>query len=274
MKACYMNTIACLLLAAFAAPLRAEKTGEVQIALLGDSTTAGAIPRLVAKNGPHLEDVIRMLIAAEKDLPPCNVINCGIDGGFIDGFLTRGEYERAAAKLSGLDYVFIRYGINDIVFRKDFDANFPKDYRALIARLRKDFPAATIIPMTVIPNLDPGRSERINAIVRRVAAEEGLPLLDIYPRYAKELERGPNMLTYRRYSLNKIPAKYHEFVKPFLCQGQVVVLDNCLDAHFADLPGWFGDRHPNLAGYHIIGDEIAKFLVPLIRLRMAKEKLD
>jgi hypothetical protein len=45
----------------------------------------------------------------------------------------------------------------------------------------------------------------------------------------------------------------------------VTVMDNRLDAHFRDLPGWFGDRHPNLAGYHVIGDETAKSLAPRIR---------
>jgi hypothetical protein len=48
----------------------------------------------------------------------------------------------------------------------------------------------------------------------------------------------------------------------------VVVLDNQLDAHLRDVPGWFADRHPNLAGYHVIGDEAARFLAPLIRERL------
>ena len=48
------------------------------------------------------------------------------------------------------------------------------------------------------------------------------------------------------------------------------VLDNRLDAHFGDLPGWFADRHPNLAGYHVIGDETAKFLAPIIRAKFGK----
>ena len=46
---------------------------------------------------------------------------------------------------------------------------------------------------------------------------------------------------------------------------EVVVLDNRLDAHFGNLPGWFADAHANLAGYHVIGDETAKFLAPIIR---------
>jgi hypothetical protein len=47
----------------------------------------------------------------------------------------------------------------------------------------------------------------------------------------------------------------------------VAVLDNRLDAHLGNLPGWYGDRHPNLAGYHVIADETAKYLAPLIRAR-------
>ncbi len=53
---------------------------------------------------------------------------------------------------------------------------------------------------------------------------------------------------------------------------KVVVMDNRLDAHFGNLPGWYGDRHPNLAGYHVIGDETAKFLAPLIRAKCGKLK--
>src|SRR5438309_11680406 len=77
------------------------------------------------------------------------------------------------------------------------------------------------------------------------------------------------MLNYRRYPLEKIPERHREWVKPFVRGGQVVVMDNRLDAHFRDLPGWFGDRHPNPAGYHVIGDETARFLARLIREQKA-----
>ena len=73
------------------------------------------------------------------------------------------------------------------------------------------------------------------------------------------------MLNYRRYPLEKIPEKHRAWVKPFVRGDQVVVMDNRLDAHFRDLPGWFADRHPNPAGYHVIGDESARFLAKLIR---------
>ena len=75
------------------------------------------------------------------------------------------------------------------------------------------------------------------------------------------------MLNYRRYPLAKIPESQREWLRPFVRGDTVVVMDNRLDAHFRSLPGWSGDRHPNLAGYHVIGDETAKFLAPLIRAR-------
>jgi len=254
--------------------LRAEHEGKVQILILGDSTAEGSIPRKLVKEGPHLEDVIRQLLAAEGDLPPCNVINIALSGEYIQRLMDSGRYEKLASKLPGLDYIFVRYGLNDNARREDFANNFPKDFHALLARLRQDHPNAMLIPMTVIPFSDAATSERINALIRQVAEQEKLKLFDIYPRYAAELEKGPNMLNYRRFPVAKIPEKYHEFVKPFTSgtPPTVVVMDNRLDAHFGHLPGWVSDRHPNLAGYHVIGDETVKFLAPILRERKAKGK--
>ena len=292
-----ISFLLCNLVWLVAAPTTARATheGKLQIVLLGDSTTEGSIPRKVAPQGPHLENVIEQLLAAEGDLPPCKVINLGLSGEFIRRLIDSGRYDKVASKLPGVDYVFIRYGPNDVAKRDDFDNNYPKDFRELIARLRHDHPAATLIPMTAIPlntdlDADAPNAKRMNDLVRQVAAEEKLTLFDIYPRYAQEQAKGPNMLNYRRFPLGKIPAKFHDFVKPFVMPGRnppgvqadpaiaerngpmVVVLDNRLDAHFGDLPGWFGDRHPNLAGYHVIGDETAKFLAPLIRTKFGQVK--
>ena len=78
-----------------------------------------------------------------------------------------------------------------------------------------------LIPMTVIPmsadlKADAPRAKRINDLVRRVAAEEGLTCFDVYPRYAAEQAKGPNMLNYRRFPLAKIPQKLREVAKPYL----------------------------------------------------------
>ncbi|MCX6901149.1 MAG: SGNH/GDSL hydrolase family protein [Verrucomicrobia bacterium] len=183
---------------------RGEHDGKLQILILGDSTAECSIPRKLVPEGPQLEDVIRQLLAAEGDLPPCNVINVALSGEFIHRLLDTGRYDKVAAKLPGLDYILVRYGLNDVARRENFDTSFPQDFHKLIARLRKDHPAATLIPMTVIPMAfkaegEDTASKRINDLVRRVAEEEKLPLFDIYPRYYEELKKGPNMLNYRRF---------------------------------------------------------------------------
>ncbi len=77
----------------------------LQILLLGDSTTEASIPRQVAPGEPQFEDSIRMLLAAEKDLPYTDVINAGLSGEFIRRLIDSGRYDKAAAKLPGLEPV-------------------------------------------------------------------------------------------------------------------------------------------------------------------------
>ena len=68
-------SLATLSLFAFTfATARAEHEGKIQILLLGDSSTAAGMPRVVAPKEPQFEDVIRLLLAAEADLPPTTVI--------------------------------------------------------------------------------------------------------------------------------------------------------------------------------------------------------
>lgn len=250
---------------------RAEHEGKVQVLLLGDSTTIGSVCRQTNPDGLHLEDVVRLQLATRADLPPVQVINQGRDGEFIHGLLTNGRYDREIAKLPGIDYIFIRYGLNDRGKRENFKENFPRDFQELIARLKRDFPDATIFPTTIIPYMTAEADAEINALITQVAETEKLTLFNVYARYQAELGHGQNMLNYRRYPLDKIPAEQREWLKPFVRGNSVVVMDNRLDAHFRELPGWFGDRHPNLAGYHVIGDETAKFLAPKLRERSAKK---
>jgi hypothetical protein len=54
-------------------------------------------------------------------------------------------------------------------------------------------------------------------------------------------------------------------VTPFLSGTTVEVMANELDPILGHLPGWYGDRHPNLAGYNVIADETAKYLAKRIR---------
>ncbi len=256
--------------ASFSQPAYAEHEGKVQILLLGDSTTEGSIPRIIKPQGPHLEKVIEQLLAAEGDLPPTHVIQSGVSGEYIRRLIDSERYDKAAAKLPGLDYIFVRYGINDRARVKDFERAFPEHYHELIALLRRDHPQALIIPTTNIPFSGEEQTALMNRLVRQVAEKEELEVFDLHPRYAAELQKGPNMLNYRRYPLEKVPEKYHALVKSFVHGPSVLVMSNELDGILGDLPGWYGDRHPNLAGYNVIADETAKHLARLMRNRSGK----
>jgi lysophospholipase L1-like esterase len=251
---------------------KAEHYGKIQILLLGDSTTEGSVPRRLKPSGPHLEKVLEQLLAAQGDLPPCHVINSSLSGEFIHRLIDSGRYERDAENLPGLDYIFIRYGLNDRARREGFSVNFPRDFHALLARLRQDHPQALLIPMTVIPFANKEASKEINDLVFEVARKEKLAVFDIYPRYIAELKKGPNMLNYRRYSLAKVPKQFHDLVKPFVNGPSVEVMANELDSILGHLPGWYGDRHPNLAGYNVIADETANYLTRLMRERKTHDK--
>jgi lysophospholipase L1-like esterase len=263
-----MLALALCLWSATLSPGQDRKPAKIRILLLGDSTIIGSICRREAPKADHLEDVIRKLLATEPDLPPTEVLNQGRDGEYIHSLLT-GRYEKGIAKLPTVDFVLIRYGLNDRGRREDFSANFPKDYRELIRRLQQDHAGCQLVLETVIPTSRADGNKSINDLVRRVATEEKLPLLDTHARFAAELKHGPELLTYRRVKLDKVPARYHDLLPAGAVKGNdVVVLDNLLDAHLRGVPGWFADRHPNLAGYHVIGDEAARFLAPLIRQRV------
>lgn len=242
----------------------------LQVILLGDSTTEASIPKKLDPDEPQFEDTLRILLASQPGTPPCDVYNEGVSGEFIRRLLDT-RYDKAVKTKPQADYIFIRYGLNDRAKREKFDVNFPADFRELIGRLRKDHPKAMLIPMTVIPYLEPKAGRALNAMIRSIAATEKLTVFDIYPRYAAELKKGPNMLNYRRYSLAKVPEALRPLATPYVQpEGEdpkIVVSDNRLDAHFGHLPGWYSDRHPNQAGYHVIASETAKWLGEVIRKR-------
>lgn len=246
---------------------KAEKpAGKIRVLLLGDSTVIGSVCRQTNPKSDHLEDVVRKLLAAEGDLPEAEVVNHGVDGDTIHRMLAE-RYERDVAKAPPYDYIFTRFGLNDVRGLKDkFKTEYPANYKKLIAQIRSDRPQAEIVLETVIPYLGPELDNTINEQVRAVAAAEKLPVLDEYSPYAAELKNGVNMLNYRRKTLNDIPKKFHALIPPEAIKGSnVFVMDNLLDVHLGNLPGWYSDRHPNLAGYQVIGKQIAGYLAPKIR---------
>ena len=237
-----IRSLSCLLILLAARPgfVRAEdkKPATVRVLLLGDSTVIGSVCRELQPKADHLEDVVRKLLAAEADLPPVEVINRGVNGDMVSLLLARPQrYESDVVKQAPLDFIFLRFGLNDVRHLKNFETEFPANYKTLIARLRADHPKAQIVLETVVPYLGAEMDTRVNEQVRAVAAVEKLPLLDQYAPYAAELKNGPNMLSYRRLPLQAIPRKYHALIPPEAIKGEVVmVMDNLLDVHLARVP--------------------------------------
>lgn len=256
---------------AFSEATAGEK--RLRVLLLGDSTTEAKIPKLLAPEEPQLEDTLRIRLALEPGLPPVDVVNLGLSGEFIRRLLDSVRYAKEVVTQPSADFIFIRYGLNDVAKRENFEVNFPADFKELLVRLRKDHPKALLIPTSVIPCSDETASAKMNGLICQVAESEKLPYCDVYSRYLSELKSGGmNMLNYRRYPLAKIPTELQPLATPYLYPGkepEVVVLDNRLDGIFGHLPGWYGDRHPNLAGYNVIASETARFLTPLIRKRQS-----
>jgi lysophospholipase L1-like esterase len=242
-----------------------KKPSTARVLLLGDSTVIGSVCRTVHPKADHLEDVVRKLLAAESNLPPVEVVNRGQDGDTIHRLLA-GRYEQDVAKQAPWDFVFIRYGLNDLRGLKDFSTEYPANYKKLIARLRADHHGVEIVLETVIPYLGDKNDKTINDQVRAVALAEKVSVLDQNTPYAAELKNGQNMLSYRRMSLKAIPKQYHALIPSDAVKGETVfVMDNLLDIHLGKVPNWFADRHPNLAGYHVIGTQIASYLAPRLR---------
>ncbi len=114
----------------------------------------------------------------------------------------------------------------------------------------------------------------MNKMIFQVAQEEGLPVLDVFTPYQKYLdEQGPNTLNVRGVHVDSIPKKYQSWLKSrtFLHKSrkrtymQVRADDNRLDPILGKHKEWFADRHPNLAGYHLIGLETVRYLLKDLR---------
>jgi lysophospholipase L1-like esterase len=246
-----------------------HRAAPVRVLLLGDSTVMGSVPRLLVPEADHLEDIIRKLLAGEPDLPPVEVINKGQDNDTIQRMLAN-RYEQDVARLRGppVDFVLIRFGINDRSYLAHWESEFPETYHRLIASIRRDQPRASITLETIIPYRDVASTHEVNETIHQIAKTEGLPLLDTHAQYAEALRRGPDTLNYRAAPLAAIPLKFRRLLSSGSeFGGTIYILDNTLDVHFQEIPGWFRDRHPNLAGYHVIGNAVAEYLKPLIRMR-------
>lgn len=243
-----------------------DTTNKVKILLIGDSTTEGG--------KPVFEKSIEQLLSHEDNVPPVEVINVGKGGETAYSFLNSGRYDKEIKNIDSVDYIFLRYGINDWFKRQPFLENFPVDMKEVITRLRQDFPDAQIIVMTIIPFLKKEDSRIVNEQIARVSADENLELFDIYPTYEKGLEEyGRYSMNVRFFPLSGIPEKYHELVAPYTKYFEwkkadyLRVYTNELDPLFGHLPNWYADSHPNPTGYRLIARETVNFILPKLKTR-------
>ena len=237
----------------------------VRILLIGDSTTIGG--------KGVFETTIEDIINKNFETPSVEVINSALGGETAFSVVESGRYDKDIKPLGKMDYIFVRYGINDSFKRKPVEENFPKDYKNLIAKLRSDFPSAKIILTTIIPFFkNEDDSIIINNMVKQLAEEEKLELFDVYPAYKKALKmHGANSMNVRFYPLSDIPEDYKEVAIPYSSYVQwkekdmVRVLTTELDPIFGNLEGWYNDRHPNPMGYRLLALETVNYLLPKLK---------
>lgn len=237
---------------------------KVKILLIGDSTTEGG--------KPTFERTIEQLLTGEDSVPPVEVVNVGRGGETAHSLLNSGHYDREIKDIDSIDYIFLRYGINDWLKRQPFKENFPGDMKKVIAQLRNDFPESQIIVMTILPFLREDDTKVVNEFITNIAAEEKLELFDICPAYQRGLdEYGEHSMSVRFFPLSEIPEKYHELLAPYTKYYEwkkadwVRVYTNELDPLFGHLPNWYKDRHPNPTGYRLIARETVKYILPKLK---------
>lgn len=254
----------------------AKKEDNIRVLLIGDSTTKGSAPNKVHPERAQLPEMITILTNAKLKTKQIETFRRCHGGETAESIFSLGRYKKEMTPYldKGLDYIFIRYGINDWYHCKDIDKEFPANLTKLTKKLQKDFPNAQLILCTITPFLIDSESERMNAHIMHVAYQCGnLPVLDIYTPFRKEMQNhGNNAYWIRMANLEDIPAVYHEWIKPYTftdtykgkTHSTVIVDDNSLDPFFSYLPGWV-NHHPNSAGYGIIANCIVNYLLTQLK---------
>lgn len=269
-----------LLAAVFLSTQATAGAAVFKLMLVGDSTTIGNLPREVKPEGPHLEQLIEQLAAAEG-MPALEVVNTGKGGETAKRLLGSKWYKQNIEPVQNVDFIILRMGINDWFRCDDFNADFPVQMKALIGQLHEDHAEAEIILATICRFMSEEDCTQVNDLIRQIAREEGLKVFDVYTPYNQYLlDNGPNALNVRQLPLKTIPEKYHEFLKPYTSQSWwkgdsntwvVKVNDISLDPVLGHIEGWYDDRHPNSTGYNLIAVETVNYLDPILRAARTSE---
>lgn len=181
-----------LLILAFAPGLRAEP---VTVFLAGDSTMA---PKLEEKRP---ETGWGEALQAWFEPTEVTVDNHARNGRSTRTFIEEGRWQAIAEALSPEDFVFIQFGHNDGSEQKKDRYTPPADYRANLERFAREVRAAGATPVLMTPVMRRRYDEHGSffdthgpypGLVRALAAEQSLPLLDMHrDTGALLLELGP-----------------------------------------------------------------------------------
>jgi acyl-CoA thioesterase-1 len=155
----------------------------VTIVAFGDSITEG----YAVKN-----NYVNMWKKALKEKYPgaaIKMINAGVSGDTAREGLKRLESD---VLRHNPDLVSIGFGWNDLTQRVG-KKNFEKTLREIVKKIKGKNPSTEILLLTtslVNDNLANAYSKRYNEIIRKVAREHNLGLVDIYKSWKKKLESG------------------------------------------------------------------------------------
>jgi lysophospholipase L1-like esterase len=154
---------------------------------LGDSITSTGY----LKAGERIEAVLAPMLAEVFPGRRIEQQNLGLDGEDVQHFLAE-RYDRVLrAQVPWADVFVIRYGTND---QHHYDAeSFRRLLGELLDRLKQDYPGARLVLGTG-PYL--GGSAWVNEhqyaptwqVIRDVAGERGVPLVDLFERFRRDYE--------------------------------------------------------------------------------------
>ena len=155
----------------------------VTIVALGDSITRGD----KVKN--NYVDMWKKTLKDKYSQATIKMVNAGVSGNTARDGLKR--LERDVLRYNP-DLVSISFGWNDLSQRVEKE-NFEKTLKEIIKKIKEKNPHTEILLLTtslVSDNLANTYAKRYNEIIRKVAREHNLGLVDIYKAWKSKLEFG------------------------------------------------------------------------------------
>ena len=217
-----------------------KEDADLVIATLGDSTGVVAYMPDEYTVWSQLQNLLRDRFRDRHIAVRC----LAASGEYLGALLSSGRLERELDTLDRCDIVVIRYGLNDTGMRVTPEV-FRRQLIEVGKRLGKRFPKVQIVLSTTIPP----SAEKLDAVTRKLAQEQGLPLIDLNKFLRAEAKRGNGNWhtgtgTQIGYRTEKNPPK--------------------------DPTGLRANKHPNQYGCRLIAAEKFRVLEPIVAKMLGK----